>query len=424
MGANLGEKSYEKTGEIIGEPVGAGSVTARPYALSWIMLLGLLTALGPLSIDMYLPALPSMARSLGVSMASVSNTVPAYFLGLALGQLVYGPLSDRFGRKPPLYVGLSIFVLASVLCALSTRLDVLIGARIVQALGGCVGVVVARSAIRDCLSPQASSQAYAMLLLVMGIAPILAPIVGGLLLLMGWSTIFWLLSAVGVLSLIAIHWRFSETLVPSRRRALSFAAVIRGYGALCADARFRTPALAGGFLMGSLFVYISASSALLIDHFGVSPQHFGWLFGLNAAGLIALSQLNGRLVRRVPLLRLLQVGAAAQWLGVMTLLVLSLSGYAQLWNVMACLFVVVSGIGLTAPNSTALALAEQGERAGMASALLGSVQFGLGLLGGALLHALPLPELTGVASMMSLLVTLGCVGVWVHSRRVAKHLPA
>ncbi|MEY4516411.1 MAG: hypothetical protein RL180_757 [Pseudomonadota bacterium] len=401
----------------IKHPQVQSSTPTRPYALSWLMLLGLLTALGPLAIDMYLPALPAMSTALGVSMASVSNTVPAYFLGLAVGQLVYGPVSDRFGRKPPLYVGLSVFVVASIVCALSTRLDVLIAARVVQALGGCVGVVVARSAIRDRLSPQASSQAYAMLLLVMGIAPILAPLLGGVLVLAGWSSIFWLLAVIGVLSLVAIHRLFDETLPVERRQPLAFGLVLRGYGALLADARFRTPALAGGCLMGALFVYISASSALLMDYFGVSAQQFGWLFGLNAAGLIALSQLNGRWVRRVPLLGLLQIGTLAQVLGVLTLLGLSFSGAAQLWSVMACLFVVVSGIGLTAPNSTALALAEQGQRAGMASALLGSLQFGLGLLGGTLLHALPFDALTNVAVMMTLLVLLGALAVWVHRAR-------
>ncbi len=392
----------------------------RDYATSWIMLLGLLTALGPLSIDMYLPALPAMSTSLGVSLASISNTVPAYFLGLAVGQLIYGPVSDRFGRKPPLYFGLSLFVIASVVCALSTDLSMLIAARVAQALGGCVGVVVARSAIRDRLSPEASSQAYAMLMLVMGVAPILAPVLGGTLLHFGWASIFWLLAGVGVASLLCIHYFFDETLAPNHRRALSLPAVFKSYGSLLADGRFRTPALAGGFLMGSLFVYISASSALLIGHFGVSPQWFGWLFGLNAAGLIAVSQLNGRLVRRFHLLRLLQIGTAMQLAGVLVLLILALSGLATLLTVMMCLFVIVSGIGLTAPNSTALSLAEQGQRAGMASALLGSLQFGLGLLGGVVLHALPLPELIGLAFMMTVLVSLGAGAVWVYSVRAGR----
>jgi DHA1 family bicyclomycin/chloramphenicol resistance-like MFS transporter len=393
---------------------------SRPYALTWIMLLGLLTALGPLSIDMYLPALPSMGQAFGVSLSAVSNTVPAYFLGLAIGQLIYGPVSDRFGRKPPLYFGLSLFVLASVVCALSSNIESLLAARVLQALGGCVGVVVARSAIRDRLSPAASSQAYATLLLVMGVAPILAPLAGGWLLQWGWQSIFWVLAAIGALALLMIHLQFDETLAPQNRRPLALGLVLRGYVDLFKDARFRTPALAGGFLMGGLFVYISASSAVLMGHFGVSAQAFGWLFGMNAAGLIALSQVNGRLVRRYSLLRLLQVGTAIQVVGVLLLLVLTVLQQVTLPLLMLCLFAIVSGIGLSAPNSTALALASQGQRAGMASALLGSLQFGLGLLGGVILHTLPFDQLTAIAVMMAVLIGAGALAVWVHSQRQTK----
>ncbi|MEC7118387.1 MAG: multidrug effflux MFS transporter [Pseudomonadota bacterium] len=392
---------------------------SRPYALSWIMLLGLLTALGPLSIDMYLPALPTMASAFGVSVSAMSNTVPAYFLGLAAGQLFYGPITDRFGRKPPLYFGLGLFIAASIWCALATDLSSLLAARTLQALGGCVGVVVARSAIRDCLSPADSSRAYAMLLLVMGVAPILAPMLGaGLLALSSWNSLFWVLALIGSVCLLLIHFNFKETLAPENRRSLAFIPVLKNYGRLLLDRRFMLPAVAGGCLMGALFVYISASSGLLIGHFGVSPQVFAWLFGANAAGLILLSQLNGRLVQRWSVLKVFQIGTGVQLLGSLVLLVLVISPLASLWTVFSALFVTVAGIGLTAPNSTALALAEQGQQAGLASALLGAMQFSIGLLGGVILHALPLAELTGIAVMMVVLIGLGAL---VLSRYCLEH---
>lgn len=391
----------------------------RPYALSWILLLGLLTALGPLSIDMYLPALPSMATSFDVSVAAMSNSVPAYFLGLAVGQLFYGPISDRFGRKPPLYFGLSLFVLASIWCALSTELSSLLFARTLQALGGCVGVVVARSAIRDCLSPEQSAQAYAMLLMVMGVAPILAPMLGATLLLFAsWQAVFWTLAAVGTLCVFLIHFRFTETLAVEKRRSLALGSVLRTYGQLLSDWRFMLPALAGAFLLGALFVYISACSGLLMGYFGVSETAFAWLFGFNALGFVVVSQLNARLVRRYGLFKVFASGALIQWIGGMSLMGLALTPWVSLPLVYVILFITIAAIGLTVPNSTAMALADQGQQAGMASALMGALQFGLGLLGGALLHALALSEVLGIGVMMALMISLGGLVLWRYRVRL------
>ena len=393
--------------------------SSRPYALSWILLLGLLTALGPLSIDMYLPALPSMANSFGVSVAAMSNSIPAYFLGLAVGQLFYGPISDRFGRKPPLYFGLSLFVLASVWCALSTELSSLLFARTLQALGGCVGVVVARSAIRDCLSPQDSAQAYAMLLMVMGVAPILAPMLGATLLLFAsWQAVFWVLAAVGVGCLLVIHFRFKETLAVENRRSLAIGSVLRTYAQLLGDWRFMLPALAGACLLGALFVYISACSGLLMGYFKVSETAFAWLFGINASGFVIVSQLSARFVRRYGLFKVFACGALIQWVGGMSLMLLALTPWVSLPLVYAILFMTIAAIGLTAPNSTAMALADQGQRAGMASALMGAMQFGLGLLGGALLHALALSEVLGIGVMMALMISVGGLVLWRYRFRL------
>ncbi|XID75275.1 multidrug effflux MFS transporter [Alkanindiges sp. WGS2144] len=397
---------------------------SRPYAMRWIVILALLTALGPLSIDMYLPALPVMATDLAVDTAVVANSLPAYFFGLALGQLIYGPISDRIGRKLPLYFGLSLFVVASLACTFAGDIAVLFVARFFQALGGCVGVVMARAAIRDTLSVADSAQAYSMLMLVMGVAPILAPMLGSALLLWtGWQGIFALLVAVGVICLLLVHFYFKESLAPQARRHLTVSQVFSTYWDLLKDHRFRTPALAGGLLGAAMFTYISAASELFIDHFGVSAQHFAWIFGLNALGLIILSQLNGRLVKRVGLLRLLHVGASIQSFGALFLLALALSGHSTLWTTMFGLFCVVSGVGFTGPNATAIALAAQGQRAGMASALVGALQFGFGLLAGLALYVLPMDLTLAMSTVIIVLIGVGLTAVYVLRWREHKVLP-
>ena len=192
--------------------------STQQYSTTWIMLLALLTSLGPLSIDMYLPALPQMANDFGISTQMMANTLPAYFLGLALGQLIYGPLSDRIGRKPPLYFGLVLYILASMLCVFATDEWSLIAARILQAVGGCVGVVIARAAIRDRLDMQASAQAFASMMIVMGIAPIIAPSLGAIVLkFFAWQAVFVFLTLMGIICLLCVHFFFKESLTPERR---------------------------------------------------------------------------------------------------------------------------------------------------------------------------------------------------------------
>lgn len=398
--------------------------TSRPYSMRWIVILGLLTALGPLSIDMYLPALPAMAKDLSVETAQVANSLPAYFFGLALGQLIYGPVSDRIGRKFPLYFGLSLFALASLVCMVASSIDVLLIARFFQALGGCVGVVMARAAIRDRLSMAESAQAYSMLMLVMGAAPILAPMLGSALLIWtGWHGIFALLLLCGIACLLLIHFYFDETLPVESRRKLTVGQVLSTYAELLKDHRFRTPALAGGLLGAAMFAYISASSELFIEHFGVSAQHFAWIFGFNAFGLIVLSQLNARLVKRLGVLRLLHIGASMQSFGAIFLLCLALSGHSTLATSMFGLFFVVSGVGLTGANATAIALAEQGQRAGMASALMGALQFGFGLLAGLVLYMLPYALSLSMSIVMVVLIGVGLTAVYVLRWRERRAMP-
>ena len=367
---------------------------------------------GPLSIDMYLPALPAMAQDFGVATRWIANSVPAYFVGLVVGQLFYGPLSDRIGRIRPLYVGTLVYVVACVICATTTSVAVLFAGRTLQALGACVGAVVIRAMIRDRLDPTQMAKAFSLMTLVMGIAPILAPSLGSLLLhISSWRTIFWFLAGFGVLLLVLTKLFLHETLPIARRNALPLRQVVQQYADLLKDARFRYPAVGAGLLMGSMFVYISAAPQLIMEEYGVSATHFSWIFGMNAAGFIGLTQVNQWLVGRFKLVQLLRVGALIQVIaaGVLMTLGLLFGTHAWLWAVLASIFCCIAGLGLTQPNAGAIALAFQKHRAGMASALQGSLNFIVGIFGGLLLN---LVALNAVAKLGMTLFALMAVGTW------------
>ena len=273
--------------------------TGKPYSIFWIMLLALFTSLGPLSIDMYLPALPQMATDFQVSTLQMANTLPAYFMGLAIGQLIYGPISDRIGRKKPLYFGMALYAVASLLCILAPDHWSLIAARILQALGGCVGVVMARAAIRDRLDVQSSAQAFAQMMIVMGVAPIMAPVIGAVMLqYFEWQSIFILLSIIGLICLLCVHFFFEETLKVENRLKLNFKQVLILYSNILQDKSFRLPMLAGCLSGASLFCYISSASAVFMDGYGLSQQQFAFAFALNAMGIILISACNKRLANQ------------------------------------------------------------------------------------------------------------------------------
>ncbi|WP_425915539.1 multidrug effflux MFS transporter [Acinetobacter sp. TSRC1-2] len=383
--------------------------STQQYSTTWIMLLALLTSLGPLSIDMYLPALPQMANDFGISTQMMANTLPAYFLGLALGQLIYGPLSDRIGRKPPLYFGLVLYIVASMLCVFATDEWSLIAARILQAVGGCVGVVIARAAIRDRLDMHASAQAFASMMIVMGIAPIIAPSLGAVVLkFFAWQAVFVFLTLMGMICLLCVHFFFKESLAPERRLKLNISQICNLYAVIFIDRSFRLPMLAGCFSGGVLFCYISSSASVLMDDYGLNQQQFAYAFGLNAFGIMLLSTLNKKLAHQFSVLGRLKIGAMLQLIGASILSIAGLIGQIPLWMVLSGMFLAVAGIGFTGPNAMALAMSEQGSRAGTASAIMGSMQFACGLLGGVILNFLIWNSLLnmGLVMLMFVAVTL------------------
>ncbi len=373
-------------------------------------MLGLIVAIGPLSIDMYLPALPTMAEDFGVSTAQISNSVPAYFAGLVFGQLIYGPLSDRVGRVKPLYFGMTLYVIASLICATTDSQYVLFAARTLQALGACVGAVVTRAAIRDTLPPKQMAKAFSIMVLVMGLAPILAPSLGAAFLrFFDWHVIFWFLAGFGVLNLLLTKFFFKETLTEENRNYKPLNTILSQYLDLLKDPSFGFPAIGAGLLMGSMFVYISAAPELLMDGYGLTESQFSLIFGMNAAGFVALTQVNQFLTNRFRLISLLRFGAVMQAVAAIGLLLLGVIYGAEAWLplVLICIFFCIAGLGLTQPNASAIALAFQKHRAGMASALQGSLMFCVGIFGGLLLNLFPVNPVFKLGATMSILMCLG-----------------
>jgi DHA1 family bicyclomycin/chloramphenicol resistance-like MFS transporter len=352
--------------------------TPPSRALRLLVVLGALSAFGPLSLDMYLPALPALARDFGVPDAGVQLTLTSCLIGLAVGQLVAGPLSDRWGRRVPLLIGLAGYVAASVLCSFAPNVTVLTGLRVVQGLAGAAGIVISRAIVRDFYEGVAAARFFSLLMLVNGLAPILAPVLGGQLLrFTSWRGIFLVLALTGAALLAATVVVVGETLPPGRRRRGGLGQTFRSFGALLRDPGFVRPALAGGFAFAAMFVYISASSFVLQKTYGLDPQQFSIVFATNALGIALLGQWNARLLRRRSPSALLRAGLAlcAAGGGALLLSVLTGLGVAA---VLVSLFALVASIGLIMPNSTALSMSGHPEAAGTASALLGLLQYALG----------------------------------------------
>jgi DHA1 family bicyclomycin/chloramphenicol resistance-like MFS transporter len=349
------------------------------------IVLGALTAFAPLSIDMYLPSLPTLELVFAAPAASVQLTLSAFLAGIAIGQAFYGPLSDRFGRKPPLYAGLSLYVAASIACAYAPSVDAMIVLRFVQAASGCAGIVIARAIVRDLVEGIEAARAFSTLILVMGVAPILAPLLGGYVLLwLGWQAIFWALALFGLACLVAVATGVPETRPAAQRTTGGVVSAIVVYAHLIADRSFLGYALTSALALAGMFVYITTSPHLFIDVFGLSTQAYGWLFGTNAAGFIAVSQLNRVLLGRFGMHRVLAWGVRLNFAAALVLLLVAVSGFGDLAGILVPLFVAIATLGILMPNAVAAALAGHAIHAGSASALIGTTQFVLGAAAGAI----------------------------------------
>ncbi len=351
------------------------------------LILGMLAAFAPLAIDMYLPALPAMAVALGSDSGGAQLTIAAYFTGMAVGQLVYGPLTDRFGRKPPLFVGVGLFIAASLACALAQSMPQLVALRLLQALGGCAGMVVARAVVRDVAHLRDPVRLMGRLMLIMGVAPILAPSLGGVIdQAFGWRAIFVVLALFGGAALLLVILHLPETHPPERRLRQAPAEILAAYIGLLRDGRFRRPAVASGCAISGLFAYIAASPFVFMEVHGVAPQVYGLLFGVNAVGIIAGSQISGwaaeRWGREVLFSRMLW-GMLAMAAGLVLTTVLG----APFPLIFLFLFLYIAMLGVVLPLGTVLGLTHFPSLAGTASALMGTLQFGFGGVAGAVLGA-------------------------------------
>lgn len=346
-----------------------------------ILILGLLTAVGPFSIDMYLPAFPSIAHDLGTSVARVSLSLSSFFIGISFGQLLYGPLLDRFGRKKPLYIGLSVYVITSLGCALATSVNALISLRLLQAFGGCAGMVASRAMVRDLFPVQESAKVFSMLMLVVGVSPIIAPTLGGYVSVeFGWQYIFVILTIMATLIMIAVHFFLPESKKPDPCFSLSPRPIINNFLSVLRDPQFYTYAFTGAIAAAGLYAYIAGSPYVFMEIFKVNQTHYGWIFALVAFGLIVCSQLNSVLLSRFKSEQIIRVALLCQTVTGIILFTGSFFGWFGLYSTILFILIFLSCQGFSFPNSSALSLAPFSRNAGSASALMGGFQMGIGAL--------------------------------------------
>jgi DHA1 family bicyclomycin/chloramphenicol resistance-like MFS transporter len=366
-----------------------GLARAAKPPLVLILLLGALTALGPLSIDMYLPALPAIGRSLHATPAAMQQTVAAFFIGMAVGQLFHGPLSDRLGRRPPLLIGVICYVLATAGCALAQSESLLIVMRVAQALSGCAGMVIARAIVRDRFHYSEVLHIFALLSLVMGLAPILAPLLGGWVLAVGgWRWIFGFQAVFATAVALAAFFLLPESRTEATAAHARGEHPLRSYLALFRQRRLTGYVLTGAFSGAALFTYVSSSPDILIGVFHVPPSQFGLFFGVNAFGLIGATQINARLARRVRFEVILSWANLAMFAAAVLLALDAVTGFGGLWGVMVPMFLIMAGFGFNQSNATVGALGVDPLRTGAISSLFGAASFGAGAAAAAVAGAL------------------------------------
>ncbi|XMB29121.1 multidrug effflux MFS transporter [Paenibacillus sp. BR2-3] len=383
----------------------AAFAPSRKQRLQLAVILGSIATIGPLSIDMYLPALPALSSYFGTTAALVQLSLTFFLLGLALGQLIAGPLSDVYGRRLPLLIGMMIYAISSLLCAFVPSIGLLIALRFVQGLAGSVGVVISRAAVRDLYTGSELTKFFSLLMIVNGLGPILAPVLGGQLLrVTSWQGVFVVLFVAGLLFFATILLRLPETLPKERRSSNGLKGTLRTFRSLLGNAKFMGYALSQGFVTSAMFAYISGSSFVLQNIFGVSPQMYSLIFAMNGVGIILSGQVAGRLSGRVGERKLLLSGLLLCTSGGVLLLVTVLAG-GGLAPILICLFAVVSSVGMVGAASFSLAMQDQGDTAGSASALLGLLPL---LLGGSVA---PLVGLGGGETALPMAIVIASAGI-------------
>lgn len=366
------------------------------------VILGLLSVVGPVAIDMYLPALPAIAAQLGASTAEVQFSLMAYMAAIAVCQLFYGPVSDMVGRKPPLYFGIGVFVIGSIGCALSPSIEWLIVFRFVQGVGACASMALPRAIVRDNYTGADAAQLMSLLMLVFSISPILAPLSGSVVIAFGdWRLLFWVMTLVGALALLLCIVGLKETRPKSARVESSVMSALRGYAMLITDMRFVGLSLIGAFGMSSFMAFIGNSSFIYIEHYGLTPTEYSLAFSVNAISFFAVSQATGVLVKRFGLQSVVRVAVTGFAAAMVLLAAIFLSGVDNMWVLSGLMFVAFGFLGLVLPTTAVLAMDAHGEIAGTASALMGTLQMVAGavVMGvvGAFFNGTAIPMVTAFA---------------------------
>ncbi|MCG2616754.1 multidrug effflux MFS transporter [Terrimonas sp. NA20] len=353
----------------------------RKRYISLILVLGTLTALGPFSIDMYLPGFPAIAKDLDTDVAGVALSLSSFFIGLAAGQLLYGPLLDKFGRRKPLLFGLSFYIIASIGCAMATSLNALIILRIIQALGSCAAAVASMAMVRDLFPVKDNAKVFALLMLVVGASPMVAPAIGGYVTAgPGWQWVFVILACMAVVIMLGVVFVLPNSYKPDPNLSLKPKPIITGFMNVLKVPQFYTYTLTGAFAFSGLFAYVAGSPLVFMEVFGVNDKVYGWIFAGLSVGFIGSSQVNTLLLRRFTSEQIVKVSLPAQAIVGILFLTGSVLGVLGFWGTIVMIFLFLSCLGMTNPNAAALTLAPFSKNAGTASSLFGALQLGIGAL--------------------------------------------
>jgi MFS transporter, DHA1 family, multidrug resistance protein len=378
-----------------------------------ILLLGLLSAIGPFSIDMYLPGFPTIAADLNTTVDQVSYSLSSFFVGVCVGQMICGPLLDRFGRKRPLYVGLVLYIFASLGCAVANSIEMLIFFRFLQALGGCVGMVAPRAIVRDVFPVSENAKIFSLLVLVIGVSPIIAPTAGSFFIAeFGWHSVFIVLAMVTAILLVTVIFFLPESKQPDPSFSLRPKPIINSFMTVIKEPQFYTYALTGAISSAGLFAYLSGSPFVFMQLFQVTEQHYSWIFALIAAGLIGSSQLNNLLLKKYSSPQIIKTVLLVQTLVGLILAIGTATGLLELYSTIFLIFLFLSCQGFSFPNSSALSMAPFSKEAGSASALMGALQMGFGAVASAMVGvffnntALPMTGVMAACAVLAFLILL------------------
>ncbi len=375
-----------------------------------IVILGVLSGIGAFSIDTYISGFPIIASDLHVSVGQVSYTLSSFFIGISVGQLIYGPLLDRFGRKKPLIIGLIIYVVASSACAFATTIEMLIAFRFLQALGGCVGLVSSRAIVRDLFPVSESAKIFSTLMLILGVSPIIAPTIGSFFVVnLGWQSVFWLQSGMGLTLLLAVIFLLPESKQPDKTFSLLPTHIINSFWGVFRNQQFFTFSFAASLVSASVYAYLSGSPFIFMKIYGVTEQQYGWIFGFLAGGLILSSQFNNLALRKYRSDQIIRLAIFIQTTIGVVLCAASFFGWLNLFNTILLIFLFLCCQGFSFPNAAALSMAPFKKEAGTASALMGALQMGFGSFAAAVVGFLSNGTSLPMAAVMAVCAVLGLI---------------